>query len=204
MNYVLAVKAIFVSSVLFSERIGTINVTSYPIKHIGAIPAKPKPTPNPGKDIPLYRPFRAPPPNNRIPGASRKQSIALRKYRLLSVLKGIPEATSYTLSSKKLPPGDLGAEPLDLKAEVKDVLENRLSEDRQTLLVAKAARNQSRDINNLTLAKCEDAIQKIEASKGIKLSKDDRLLIAAAILLLGERISQLMEDESPRQRGVGK
>ena len=204
MNCVTVIKAIFFSSVLLTERVGAINVTSYPMNYIGVIPAKPKPTPRPGKDIPRYRPFGAPPPNNRIPGASRKQSIAIRKYRLLSILKGIPEATSYTLSSKYLPPGGLGTETLDIKAEVKDVLANRLSEDRKTLLVAKAARNQIRDINDLTLAKCEDAIQKIEASKGIKLSKDDRLLIAAAILLLGELISQLMEDESPRQRGVGK
>jgi hypothetical protein len=210
LNYAILVKAIIVSSVLFSERIGAINIASHPINYIAVIPLPmPKPVPNPNKDIPLnkpfrYKPIRAFPGSKPIPGASSKQSITLRKIKLFSVLKGIPEATSYTLSSKKLPPGSLGTEPLDLKAEIKDVLANRLSEDRQTLLVAKAARNQIRDINNLTLAKCEDAIQKIEASKGIKLSKDDRLLIAAGILLLGEAISQWMEDESYRQRGVGK
>jgi len=59
MNYAILVKAIIVSSVLFSERIGAINIASHPINYIAVIPLPmPKPVPNPNKDIPLNKPFR--------------------------------------------------------------------------------------------------------------------------------------------------
>jgi hypothetical protein len=184
MYTLILVKKIILSAVLFSEGIGGVNlplesmnyVSSKQLRNIRVIenirPVKPVKLPE-GTLLPLGPTNKIPHFTDGITGALKELILNGKKNKLLLDLGRRPDATSETLSSIK-----------ELKPNIKKVLENKIFiEDPQTLLVFNAAKSQIRDVNNLTLGKCNDVIRKIEASKGIKISDADRLIIAAAILL---------------------
>jgi len=212
MYYAIETTKLILSAVLFSETISSINLPLQPMNNISGAPsisrfieeislvipkriyipkmnrlAIPKRLYTPkGNRLAIPKKVYIPKEEYSLPGPAIKAPhstegntgdlmlvISRKKNRLLLDLGRNLEATSVTLSSKK-----------ELRPIIKEVLETKIfREDPQTLLVYKAAKSQIRDVNNLTLGKCNDAIRKIEAIKGITISDSDRLVIAAAILL---------------------
>jgi hypothetical protein len=186
MNYAIAVKLIKALAVLALEGISSIHLPLQPMKNISGffqeirtgIPSR---LYIPQKILPHRATIKLPHSTKlntglqgRIPlTALQQQSLSRKESDLLLDLGRNLDATSDKLSSTNR-----------LKPIIKEVLESKVfREDPQTLLVYKAAQSQMREVNNLTLGKCNDAIRKIEASKGIKISDSHRVILAAGIML---------------------
>ena len=186
MNYAIAVKKIIALAVLALEGISSIHLPLQPMKFISGFfqetrPGIPSKIYIPHKILPHRASIKLPHStefNTRLKGripltALQQQSLGRMENSLLLYLGRNLDATNDKLSSTNR-----------LKPIIKEVLEGKIfREDPQTLLVYNAAQSQIREVNNLTLGKCNDAIRKIEASKGIKISDSHRVILAAGIIL---------------------